>query len=542
MIGIITALPEELAPLLKRAVIGQVVDGRYHVGKLNGADVVLVAGGDGIAQAERAASELIERFEVDSLIGCGIAGAVDSSLKRGDVVVAIWVEDSRSRLSGQPRSAVLHWTEAREVRIRSLDRIATDKTDIDADVIDTESSGWARAAEKANKPLTVIRVIYDTADDDIPAFVAGDGGAINRGAIVRHAILHPTTIPTLLRMRNGVRDCTETLAAFVSRSVIDLDTRLNALLVETSRTFALCIPLLGDSVRRQMMIAYLLFRIADTFEDASHWPVADRLAALDEFSALLRNPNADDARRVTQAWYAAVPSAHAGYMHLIADAPLVIAAFAALPEAVREVMRTHVIRSAHGMARYVAMTAAGSLRLTDIDQLHDYCYQVAGIVGEMCTELFLLDAPQLRSSAPFLRARAAAFGEGLQLVNILKDHESDRAEGRIYIPEGADRAEILALARAALDSATEYTLTLQSAGAPRGTIAFNALPVALAEATLDRLETSSATKISRPEVFRILREVNAAVAKGEPPLKHRRESLTALGRMQSMISLLSGMR
>jgi len=64
----------------------------------------------------------------------------------------------------------------------------------------------------------------------------------------------------------------------------------------------------------------------------------------------------------------------------------------------------------------------------------------------------------------------------------------------------------------------------------------------LRQATLDRLESSKATKISRPEVFRILNEVNEAVAKGEPPLKHRRESPTALGRMQSMISLLSGMR
>lgn len=229
-------------------------------------------------------------------------------------------------------------------------------------------------------------------------------------------------------------------------------------------------------------------------------------------------------------------------MRLIEDVPLVIAAFEELPADVRKVMSEHVIRSAEGMARYVAMTEHGTLRLADIDQLHDYCYRVAGIVGEMCTEIFLLNTPQLAGSAAFLRARAAAFGEGLQLVNILKDRDSDRAEGRTYIPAEIDRAGIVTLARGALEAAIEYTLTLQSAGAPRGIVAFNALPVAFAEATLDRLETSSATKISRPEIFRIIREVNAAIAGGEPPLKRRRESPTALGRMQSMISLLSGLR
>ena len=40
-------------------------------------------------------------------------------------------------------------------------------------------------------------------------------------------------------------------------------------LVKTSRTFALAIPLLPQPTARQVTVAYLLFRIADTFEDAS---------------------------------------------------------------------------------------------------------------------------------------------------------------------------------------------------------------------------------------------------------------------------------
>ena len=40
---------------------------------------------------------------------------------------------------------------------------------------------------------------------------------------------------------------------------------IDRLLVRTSRTFALAIPLLPEPLRREVGVAYLLFRIADTF-------------------------------------------------------------------------------------------------------------------------------------------------------------------------------------------------------------------------------------------------------------------------------------
>ena len=45
---------------------------------------------------------------------------------------------------------------------------------------------------------------------------------------------------------------------------------ITQMLTETSRTFALAIPLLPEPTRGDVTIAYLLFRIADTFEDAAH--------------------------------------------------------------------------------------------------------------------------------------------------------------------------------------------------------------------------------------------------------------------------------
>ena len=293
---------------------------------------------------------------------------------------------------------------------------------------------------------------------------------------------------------------------------------LNDLLEKTSRTFALSIPVLPEPTRREVMIAYLLFRIADTFEDASHWTPDERIAALSAFNRLLRSPaSRSEAQRLSHDWVAREVAHHTGYQELMAEVPFVLDAFFALsPEAI-EPIRVHVTRSADGMASIVARTRDGHLALRSIPELRDYCYIVAGIVGEMLSELFLLGRPGLEGIGSFLRERAATFGEALQLVNILKDSAVDLEEGRRYLPAEVPREEVFALARRDLGVAGEYIRALQSAGAPRGLIEFTALPVQLAWAALERVEKQGpGSKVSRPEVFLITQRLKRALDRGEP--------------------------
>lgn len=293
---------------------------------------------------------------------------------------------------------------------------------------------------------------------------------------------------------------------------------LEQLLIATSRTFALAIPLLPEPTRREVTLSYLLFRIADTFEDAATWPRALRIEALDRFSRLLGDPDPAEVAEISRRWAAEVPCEQPGYRDLLAEIPAVLAAFSALrPEAVA-LIREHTLRTAHGMAGFVARTTdEGELRLANVSDLQGYCYVVAGIVGELLTELFLLGRPGLGATAPYLRERSRAFGEGLQLVNILKDSASDATEGRRYLPEGVGRAEVMDLARRDLRAAREYVLALQKAGAERGLVAFNALPVELAYATLDRVEAAGpGSKLTRTEVYAIVQHINRALDRNEP--------------------------
>ncbi|HEY4575963.1 MAG TPA: squalene/phytoene synthase family protein, partial [Thermoanaerobaculia bacterium] len=293
---------------------------------------------------------------------------------------------------------------------------------------------------------------------------------------------------------------------------------LEQLLISTSRTFALAIPLLPEPTRQEVILSYLLFRVADTFEDAASWPRSLRVEALTRFDALLANPGRGEIEEISRRWAAEVPCEQPGYRELLAALPFVLDSFFDLSPAAVAMIREHVLRTSRGMAGFVSRTDDhGELRLRDLPDLQAYCYVVAGIVGELLTELFLLGRPHLDAVALPLRERSRGFGEGLQLVNILKDSAADATEGRRYLPDGVDRGEVMALARRDLQEAREYVLTLQRAGAERGLVAFVALPVRLATATLDRIEQAGpGSKLSRPEVYAIVQGMNRALDQGEP--------------------------
>lgn len=288
------------------------------------------------------------------------------------------------------------------------------------------------------------------------------------------------------------------------------------LLVKTSRTFALSIPYLPEPIRQQVTLAYLIFRIADTFEDAASWPQEQRIQALNDFGRLLGYPQPDEARRLARRWRAEVPIDHDGYQELIENVPAVLDAFFGLSDEAQETVRSHALRTIEGMGVYVARTdAEGELELRDLEDLKDYCYIVAGIVGEMLTELFIAGAPALEREQA-LRARSRSFGEALQLVNILKDASFDATEGRSYLPPSLDRDTVFGVARSDLKASTEYIDILQQDGAPDGVVAFNAVQVLLAFAALKRVESKGpGAKISRYEVFQLIRRMEKALKRGD---------------------------
>jgi nucleoside phosphorylase len=86
-IGVLSAMPSELEPLVRRARIDEsvVIDGRvFRVGELGGVSVVLGQTWIGMANATATARALVQRFRVTGVVVSGVAG---SRLRIGDVAV-----------------------------------------------------------------------------------------------------------------------------------------------------------------------------------------------------------------------------------------------------------------------------------------------------------------------------------------------------------------------------------------------------------------------------------------------------------------------
>ena len=129
--------------------------------------------------------------------------------------------------------------------------------------------------------------------------------------------------------------------------------------------------------------------------------------------------------------------------------------------------------------------------------------------------MFLHDAPALQQEHAELTRLMRSFGEGLQLVNILKDVGDDAKDGRVYLPAAVPRAELFALARADLEDANRYVQALQRGGAPRGFLAFTGLSLVLAFAALDRLEANGAgAKVSRQDVMSLYQSLEQQLESG----------------------------
>ena len=81
----------------------------------------------------------------------------------------------------------------------------------------------------------------------------------------------------------------------------------------------------------------------------------------------------------------------------------------------------------------------------DFQELYQYCYRVASLVGLMCLEVFGYRSPKSKDYAVNL-------GIAFQLTNILRDIRTDAVRGRVYIPEddlarfGLDRREFMGVA------------------------------------------------------------------------------------------------
>jgi farnesyl-diphosphate farnesyltransferase len=262
-----------------------------------------------------------------------------------------------------------------------------------------------------------------------------------------------------------------------------------------ARTMALSLRLLPGPLREPLGLAYLLARASDTISDSGRMPREERVAWLEELRDAPSEKMSGESRprKLPESFS---PSEQ-GLLDVL---PMLLARLVESPD--RDELIGLWLEILEGQFFDLQRFAPGSPPL-DSAELERYCDLVAGSVGRCWTRLIARHSPRtLRAPVAELLPLASEYGKGLQLLNILRDREADRAMGRHYLEE-KEVSRQLELTCEWLGAGDRYLRALT----PGRILMASALPLDLARATLPLVAVASPgarAKLPRSEVRRVL--------------------------------------
>jgi farnesyl-diphosphate farnesyltransferase len=299
------------------------------------------------------------------------------------------------------------------------------------------------------------------------------------------------------------------------------------ILPKVSRTFALNITQLEGDIFKTVLLGYLLFRIADTFEDTVYQDEKEKIADLKDFSAMFKGDKDLPHRLKLYESLKFRWKENSYEKDLIENGHMVLRCYFDVPDTYRRIVDPLLVKTSEGMAEFQKRKLESNskiFQLADIKELEDYCYYVAGIVGVMLTKLFC-QRKSIGERRSELEKFQIHFGIALQLINIIKDYKKDIARGWCYIPLTVTEryqiklSEIEALSIKQrqgmirdmtppivtyLDSTLRYIKVLPLR--ERSIRLFCIIPFVLGYRTLVKIVQMGENKISREEVASIMHE------------------------------------
>lgn len=211
---------------------------------------------------------------------------------------------------------------------------------------------------------------------------------------------------------------------------------LGPVLRDVSRSFYLSIRLLPRKLREPVGLAYLLARSTDTIADTTGIPAATRMetlrqlgdviqgaafegAIVDLLNSFLRLQTKEAERRLIESLPDCFDLLERSNPDDVADVRVVLGKITKGQEL--DLVRFGDTTELHALA-------------TDLE-LHEYTYLVAGCVGEFWTRLCFRHVRDFAGQGEAeMSELGKRYGNGLQLINILRDAHSDLQAGRCYFP------------------------------------------------------------------------------------------------------------
>ncbi len=185
---------------------------------MNGRAVVLVANGPGPKLAASAVEVAREHEELTGLLSTGYCGALDPALRVGDIFIAACVLPSAACV----QSLASTRGSARTGKLLSVDRVAStaaEKSELrktGADAIEMEAAGVAQKAMEYNLPFYCVRVVTDTAHENLPLdfnLMRNSAGRFSRMKILAAGV---RALPGLIELNKRSKAAAQALGDFLA--------------------------------------------------------------------------------------------------------------------------------------------------------------------------------------------------------------------------------------------------------------------------------------------------------------------------------------
>jgi farnesyl-diphosphate farnesyltransferase len=296
-----------------------------------------------------------------------------------------------------------------------------------------------------------------------------------------------------------------------------------------SRSFAFCIRKLEDPLRRHVSLSYLLCRVLDTIEDSA-WTDADsQTKHYQTFEKFIQSrPSLAEVNIWQSDFPTSIPESE---KVLLQDAFSLFEDLHDLPKPVFQILHDTVLRMYQGMRHYSDTQVFGEharneLKLFSLKDVNQYCYFVAGVVGELLTKLFLVYRPDFTPSEDLLKD-SFHFGLFLQKINLLKDQLGDEKEGRYLVP---NRELLFYSLRENAQGSLRYLTSLPESEAGFRTFCAWSLFLGLGSVPFiqNNFAQGGGVKISREATEVLLEEIESIVGDNEAILNQGRECLALL--------------
>jgi len=258
-------------------------------------------------------------------------------------------------------------------------------------------------------------------------------------------------------------------------------------LKETSRTFYIPITLLKRELKLTVGSAYLCMRAIDEIEDHEEMDANIKASLLRQTRDLLVKDEDFDKytyEQLVNPYKAELPEVTLRLGDWIEICP----------SGIEKSVRNYTAEMASGMADWVEK----DWEIHTKEDLDDYTYYVAGLVGVMLSDIW-----KWYDNTETDYDLAIGFGRGLQAVNILRNQHEDYAErGVRFIPDNWTRDDVFAYANDNLAKADAYLKDIKT----RNIRLFCKIPLGLAKSTLNTMQKGH-EKMTRDEVETLVEKI-----------------------------------